>query len=109
PTAPGPVDTHRELLLFRLDAEEYGVDILRVQEIRSYEAPTRMAGAPAQVKGIINLRGDIVPVVDLRVRFGYEAKEYTETTVVVVLKVGALLVGLVVDSVTDVVKLDSST
>ena len=94
-----------EFLTFRLGAEEYGIDILRVQEIRSYEAPTRIANAPAFIKGVVNLRGVIVPIVDLRVKLGCETVEYNEFTVVIVLNVAGRVVGAVVDSVSDVLKL----
>ena len=94
-----------EFLTFRLGAEEYGIDILRVQEIRSYEAPTRIANAPAFIKGVVNLRGVIVPIVDLRVKLGCETVEYNEFTVVIVLNVAGRVVGAVVDSVSDVLEL----
>ncbi len=97
--APG-----REYLSFCLGQEEYGIDILKVQEIRSYEAPTRIANAPSFLKGVINLRGVIVPVIDLRVKFGCEA-EITAITAVVVLSVKGRVVGAVVDSVSDVLEL----
>ncbi|MBV8379931.1 MAG: chemotaxis protein CheW [Paucibacter sp.] len=92
-------------LTFRLGAEEYGIDILRVQEIRSYEAPTRIANAPAFIKGVIDLRGVIVPIVDLRLRFGLEDVRYDALTVVVFLNLGRHMVGVVVDAVSDVVQL----
>jgi purine-binding chemotaxis protein CheW len=94
-----------EFLTFRLGAEEYGIDILRVQEIRSYESPTRIANAPAFIKGVVNLRGVIVPIVDLRVKLGCDAVEYNEFTVVIVLNVAGRVVGAVVDSVSDVLEL----
>ena len=94
-----------EFLTFRLGAEEYGIDILRVQEIRSYEAPTRIANAPAFIKGVVNLRGVIVPIVDLRVRLGCAQAEYNHFTVVIVLNVKGRVVGAVVDSVSDVLEL----
>jgi purine-binding chemotaxis protein CheW len=94
-----------EFLTFRLGAEEYGIDILRVQEIRSYEVPTRIANAPAFIKGVVNLRGVIVPIVDLRVKLGCETVEYNEFTVVIVLNVAGRVVGAVVDSVSDVLEL----
>lgn len=97
-----------EYLTFRVGAEEYGVDIQKVQEIRSYEPPTRIANAPHFVKGVVNLRGVIVPIIDLRIKLGCETTEYTEITVVVVLNVCGRVVGAVVDSVSDVVDLDSS-
>ena len=96
-----------EFLTFRLGAEEYGIDILRVQEIRSYEAPTRIANAPPFIKGVVNLRGVIVPIVDLRLKLGCEAVEYNEFTVVIVLNVAGRVVGAVVDSVSDVLELSN--
>jgi purine-binding chemotaxis protein CheW len=94
-----------EYLTFRLGAEEYGIDILKVQEIRSYEAPTRIAKAPAFVKGVVNLRGVIVPIVDLRLKLACESAEYNAFTVVIVLNVRGRVVGAVVDSVSDVLEL----
>ena len=94
-----------EFLTFRLGAEEYGIDILRVQEIRSYEEPTRIANAPSFIKGVVNLRGVIVPVVDLRIKLGCEKVEYNGFTVVIVLNVRGRVVGAVVDSVSDVLEL----
>ncbi len=94
-----------EFLTFRLGAEEYGIDILRVQEIRSYEEPTRIANAPPFIKGVVNLRGVIVPVVDLRMKLGCEKVEYNGFTVVIVLNVHGRVVGAVVDSVSDVLEL----
>ena len=96
-----------EFLTFRLGEEEYGIDILRVQEIRSYEQPTRIANAPAFIKGVVNLRGVIVPIIDLRVKLGCERVEYNGFTVVVVLNVRGRVVGAVVDSVSDVLQLGS--
>jgi purine-binding chemotaxis protein CheW len=96
-----------EFLTFRLGAEEYGIDILRVQEIRSYEEPTRIANAPHFIKGVVNLRGVIVPVVDLRIKLGCEKVEYNGFTVVIVLNVRGRVVGAVVDSVSDVLELAS--
>ncbi len=94
-----------EFLTFRLGAEEYGIDILRVQEIRSYEQPTRIANAPDFIKGVVNLRGVIVPIIDLRLKLGCETAEYNTFTVVVVLNVRGRVVGAVVDSVSDVLAL----
>jgi purine-binding chemotaxis protein CheW len=93
-----------EYLSFRLGAEEYGIDILRVQEIRSFEEPTRIAGAPECVCGVVNLRGTIVPIVDLRKFFGIEAR-HDAATVTVVVNTQQRTVGVVVDSVSDVVAL----
>ena len=95
----------REYLTFRLDHEEYGIDILKVQEIRGYEPPTRVANAPAFVKGVVNLRGTIVPIVDMRLKFNCSKAEYNSFTVVIILNLGSRIVGIVVDSVSDVMKL----
>ena len=108
PTYSGQVrHSNAEYLTFRLGAEEYGIDILRVQEIRSYEEPTRIANAPAFIKGVVNLRGVIVPVVDLRLKLGCEKVEYNGFTVVIVLNVHGRVVGAVVDSVSDVLELST--
>ena len=95
----------REFLAFKLGAEEYGIDILRVQEIRSYEAPTRIANSPAFIKGVVNLRGVIVPIVDMRVQFNLETVNYDSFTVVIVLNIASHVVGMVVDAVSDVITL----
>jgi purine-binding chemotaxis protein CheW len=95
----------REFLTFRLGAEEYGIDILKVQEIRGYENPTRFASAPQLVKGVINLRGVIVPIVDLRLKFQLPEVKYDEATVTIILNVLGRVVGAVVDSVSDVLEL----
>ncbi|MEO3693263.1 chemotaxis protein CheW [Roseateles paludis] len=97
----------RQFLTFRIGGEEYGLDILRVQEIRSYEAPTRVAHAPPFVKGVVNLRGVIVPILDLRIRLS-QPSEYNGFTVVIVLNVAGRVVGIVVDSVSDVLELAAS-
>lgn len=103
--ANGRTSQGGEFLTFRLGAEEYGIDILRVQEIRSYEQPTRIANAPAFIKGVVNLRGVIVPIIDLRLKLGCDSAEYNTFTVVVVLNVRGRVVGAVVDSVSDVLEL----
>jgi purine-binding chemotaxis protein CheW len=95
-----------EYLTFRLGTEEYGIDILKVQEIRSYEAPTRIANAPEFIKGVVNLRGVIVPIVDLRVKLRCPSAEVNSFTVVIVLNVKNRVVGAVVDSVSDVLELN---
>ncbi len=97
----------REYLTFRLDREEFGIDILKVQEIRGYELPTRVANAPSFIKGAINLRGTIVPIVDLRLKFDCPRSEYDSSTVVIVLNLARRIVGIVVDSVSDVLTLPS--
>jgi purine-binding chemotaxis protein CheW len=89
----------REYLTFRLDQEEYGIDILKVQEIRGYEPPTRIANAPNFIKGVVNLRGTIVPIVDMRLKFNCSKTEYDSFTVVIILNLHARIVGIVVDSV----------
>ncbi len=104
PTAAAP----REYLAFKLGDDEYGIDIQRVREIRSYETPTRIAHAPAFVKGVVNLRGTIVPIIDLRLKFGLDTARYDAFTVVIVLNVGPRTMGLVVDAVDDVVMLDAA-
>ena len=102
--APG-LTALREVLAFKLGAEEYGIDILRVQEIRSYEQPTRIANAPAFLKGVVNLRGVIVPIVDMRLKFNLESARYDSFTVVIVLNIAHRVVGMVVDAVSDVITL----
>ena len=89
----------------RVGAEEYGIDILRVQEIRSYEEPTRIANAPPFIKGVVNLRGVIVPIVDMRLKFNLERAAYDSFTVVIVLNIGSRVMGMVVDAVSDVITL----
>lgn len=103
--APSQTAQGGEFLTFRLGAEEYGIDILRVQEIRSYEPPTRIANAPSFIKGVVNLRGVIVPIIDLRLKLGCGTAEYNGFTVVIVLNVRGRVVGAVVDSVSDVLEL----
>jgi purine-binding chemotaxis protein CheW len=95
----------REYLTFRLDQEEYGIDILKVQEIRGYEPPTRVANAPDFLKGVVNLRGTIVPIVDMRLKFNCAKAEYNAFTVVIILNLRNRIVGIVVDSVSDVMEL----
>jgi purine-binding chemotaxis protein CheW len=100
-----------EYLSFRLGTEEYGIDILTVQEIRGYPADggvTRLANAPEFIKGVIDLRGVIVPLVDLRVKFGLDEARYDALTVVIILNVGGRVVGAVVDSVSDVLQLPAA-
>ena len=95
----------REYLTFRLDQEEYGIDILKVQEIRGYEPPTRIANAPNFIKGVVNLRGTIVPIVDMRLKFNCSKAEYNSFTVVIILSLRNRVAGIVVDSVSDVMEL----
>lgn len=97
----------REYLTFRLDQEEYGIDILKVQEIRGYEQPTRIANAPAFIKGVVNLRGTIVPIIDMRLKFNCAQADYNGFTVVIILNLRERVVGIVVDSVSDVMELSA--
>ncbi|WP_298398067.1 chemotaxis protein CheW [uncultured Azonexus sp.] len=94
-----------EFLTFTLGSEEYAIDILKVQEIRGYETPTLIANAPPFIKGVINLRGIIVPIVDLRIKFRLGKVEYTPFTVVIILNIAGRVIGVVVDSVSDVLSL----
>ncbi|MCX7071566.1 MAG: chemotaxis protein CheW [Gammaproteobacteria bacterium] len=106
---PGTDPAHsaigRELLTFTLGNEYYGVDILKVQEIRGYDTVTRIPGAPDFIKGVINLRGAIVPVIDLRIKFNLDTVAYNEFTVMIILNIARRIVGIVVDSVSDVTQL----
>ncbi|ADM99084.1 MULTISPECIES: chemotaxis protein CheW [Dickeya] len=95
----------QEFLIFTLGDEEYGVDILKVQEIRGYDQVTRIANTPSFIKGVTNLRGVIVPIVDLRIKFMQQEVDYDDNTVVIVLNLGQRVVGIVVDGVSDVLSL----
>ena len=95
----------REFLTFRLGAEEYGIDILRVNEIRGWEVPTAIAGTPEFIKGVINLRGIIVPIIDMRLKFRLGSAEYNDFTVMIILRVARRVIGIVVDAVSDVITL----
>ncbi|MEQ8799355.1 MAG: chemotaxis protein CheW [Salinisphaeraceae bacterium] len=106
------IDTQRagnqpanEYLTFTLGGEEYGVDILKVQEIRGYDTVTRIPESPNFIKGVINLRGTIVPVVDMRVKFDLETVAYDEFTVMIILNLADRTVGMIVDGVSDVIDL----
>jgi purine-binding chemotaxis protein CheW len=96
-----------QYLTLRLGTEEYAIDILRVQEIRSYEVPTKMVNSPSFIKGVINLRGVIVPIVDLRMKLSVSVVEYNEFTVVIILNLRGTVIGAVVDAVADVVTLNA--
>jgi purine-binding chemotaxis protein CheW len=100
------VTSIREFLTFKLGAEEYGMDILRVQELRSYEKPTRIANTEPFIKGVINLRGVIAPIIDMRIKLNLTDLTYDSSTVVIVINVGGRVVGLVVDGVSDVISLE---
>jgi purine-binding chemotaxis protein CheW len=95
----------QEFLAFTLGKEEYGISIQKVQELRGYETVTRIANAPAFIKGVVNLRGHIVPIIDMRIKFNLGEPSYDQTTVVVILNMAGRVVGMVVDSVSDVVLL----
>ncbi|EFA5245345.1 chemotaxis protein CheW [Escherichia coli] len=95
----------QEFLVFTLGDEEYGIDILKVQEIRGYDQVIRIANTPAFIKGVTNLRGVIVPIVDLRIKFSQVDVDYNDNTVVIVLNLGQRVVGIVVDGVSDVLSL----
>lgn len=95
----------REFLSFVLGKEHYALDIMSVKEIRGYEAVTKIANAPPFIKGVINLRGDIVPIVDLRLKFEVGEATYNEFTIVIMLNVAQRIVGIVVDGVSDVIRL----
>ena len=101
-----------QYLTFMLDGEEYGVDILRVQEIKGWDTVTALPGMPDYIRGVINLRGTVIPIIDLRLRFGLEEMEYGVTTVVIVLRVETeekeRIMGVVVDAVSDVYNVDEA-
>jgi len=99
------VATGGEFLTFTLGKEEYGIDILKVQEIRGYDAVTTIANTPEFIKGVINLRGIIVPIVDMRIKFKLENVTYDQLTVVIILNLASRVVGMVVDGVSDVIAL----
>src|SRR5450756_1329293 len=105
--APAAMAAHasNEYLTFTLGKEEYGIEILKVQEIRCYEAVTHIANAPEFIKGVVNLRGIIVPIVDMRIKFNLGKAEYDQFTVVIILNVAGRVVGMVVDGVSDVIQL----
>jgi purine-binding chemotaxis protein CheW len=96
-----------EYLTFTLGEEEYGIDILKVQEIRGYDAVTKIANTPEFIKGVINLRGTIVPIIDMRIKFKLGNVAYDQFTVVIILNIANRVVGMVVDGVSDVIALPS--
>jgi purine-binding chemotaxis protein CheW len=105
PGSRADITTGNEYLAFKLGDEEYGIDILKVQEIRGYENVTRIANAPEFIKGVINLRGIIVPIVDMRIKFNLGEPSYDQFTVVIILSIAGRVMGMVVDSVSDVTTL----
>ncbi len=104
-SAPVMVNKNNEFLTFMLANEEYGIDIIKVQEIRGYGAVTAIANAPNFIKCVVNLRGNIVPIVDLRIKFNLNNIKYDDSTVVIILNIAERVVGIVVDSVSDVMTL----
>ena len=96
-----------EFLAFTLGGEEYGIDIQQVQELRGYDAVTGLASAPAYVKGVVNLRGIIVPIIDMRIKFDLGEPTYDDFTVVIILNLRGRVIGMVVDSVSDVTTLSA--
>jgi purine-binding chemotaxis protein CheW len=109
---PAPTDKVEQFLTFDLAGQRYGVEILRVQEIKGWEKPTRLPHSPSHIQGVINLRGAVVPILDLRERFALGHAEYGRTTVVIVVKVatprGELTAGMVVDGVCEVCNLSAA-
>ncbi|HWX01645.1 chemotaxis protein CheW [Collimonas sp.] len=97
----------REFLTFTLGKEEYGIDILKVQELRGYDNVTQIANAPDFLKGVVNLRGVITPIIDMRIKFNLDASVYDQFTVVIILHLGQRTLGMVVDGVSDVITLSS--
>ncbi|WP_293780120.1 chemotaxis protein CheW [uncultured Oxalicibacterium sp.] len=97
--------TPLEFLAFTLGNEEYGINIQTVQELRGYDAVTQIANAPDYLKGVINLRGTIVPIIDMRIKFSLSEPVYDQFTVVIILQIGGRTIGMVVDSVSDVLTL----
>ncbi len=104
-----PVTSHmaNEFLTFRLSGEEYGIEILKVQEIRGYDSVTQIANAPEFIKGVVNLRGIIVPIIDMRIKFKLGNADYDQFTVVIILNVAGRVMGIVVDGVSDVLTLET--
>ena len=107
--SPGPINSHmaNEFLTFRLGGEEYGIEILKVQEIRGYDSITQIANAPEFIKGVVNLRGIIVPIIDMRIKFRLGNADYDQFTVVIILNVAGRIMGIVVDGVSDVLTLEA--
>ncbi len=101
-------ENKREFLTFVLGDENYALDIMTVKEIRGYEQVTKIANAPDYIKGVINLRGDIVPIIDLRIKFNVGEVTYNEFTIVIMLVIEDRIVGIVVDEVSDVIKVGDS-
>ncbi len=105
----GKSDERLQLVSFKIGSEEFGVDILKVQEINRMVEITKVPQAPHYVEGVINLRGKVIPIVNLRKRFNLELKEYDKNTRIVVVDIGGNIMGMVVDSVSEVLRLPSDT
>lgn len=103
--APLAANSPTEFLIFNLASEEYAIDIQTVQELRGYQQVTHLANAPDFVKGVVNLRGVIVPIIDLRIKLGFANPRYDDFTVVIILSIGSAVIGAVVDTVSDVITL----
>ena len=103
----GPQTSDNQFLTFRLDGQDYGISILKIQEIKGWDKVTPIPNSPAYIKGVLNLRGVIVPIIDLRLRFGLVEAERNILTVIIVANVGGRLAGIVVDAVSDVINIDS--
>ncbi|MCU0713305.1 MAG: chemotaxis protein CheW [Pirellula sp.] len=101
-------DDIQQFLTFTLDDQEFGIEILRVQEIKNFTRVTPIPNMPACIKGVMNLRGTIVPIVDLRIRFDMAVTQYNQFTVIIVVNVGTRIMGLVVDAVSDVLNVESN-
>ncbi len=108
-TFAGQADELLQLVSFNIGSEEFGVDILKVQEINRMVEITKVPQAPHYVEGVINLRGKVIPIIDLRKRFNLEIKEYDKNTRIVVVDIGGHITGMVVDSVSEVLRLPSNT
>ncbi|MBX9895836.1 MAG: chemotaxis protein CheW [Nitrosomonas sp.] len=106
PNPPVTKPVANEFLTFRLGHEEYGIEILKVQEIRGYDAITQIANSPEFIKGVVNLRGIIVPIIDMRIKFDLGQAQYDQFTVVIILNVAGRVMGMVVDGVSDVLTLE---
>ncbi|ACL71005.1 chemotaxis protein CheW [Halothermothrix orenii] len=101
------ISAENQFLTFKIEEEEYGVDVLRVQEIIRYHEPTKIPNTPDIIKGVINFRGEVIPVIDLRKKFGFPYREYDNFTVIIVLEVREKILGIIVDQVSDILSFSS--
>ncbi|HEY3328578.1 MAG TPA: chemotaxis protein CheW [Capsulimonadaceae bacterium] len=102
------VESTNQYLTFSLAGEEYGIDILKVQEIKGFVPTTRLPNSPAHVTGVLNLRGTIVPLIDLRLKFGFQPLEYDKFNAIIVMVVGSRVIGTIVDSVSEVATINGT-